>query len=85
VGVATWLDRYAEELGVPPLAEDEIRDLLALARDVAHGVERRYAPLSTFLAGFAVGAGGDREARLAVAIADARRLLDEHDDPPPGT
>jgi hypothetical protein len=35
----------------PPLEEE----LLALARDVAHQSERRFAPLATYLVGVAVG------------------------------
>jgi len=41
--------------------------VLDLARDVAHGVARPAAPLTTYLAGLAVGAGqdaGDVAARI---------------------
>lgn len=76
-----WLERYAEELGVPRLTDDEITALLALARDVAHGAERRYAPLSTFLAGVAAGAAeGGRATTVAEAVAVAERLLAEPRD-----
>lgn len=64
-----WLDSYANALGVAPLTEDEQRTLLALARDVAHGSERRFAPLSTFLAG--VLAGNRTERARADALRDA--------------
>lgn len=72
-----WLERYAEMLGVAPLTEDEVAALLDLARDVAHGAERRFAPLSTFLAGVAAGAEGsdDRPATIRRALADAEELL----------
>ncbi|MBW3658213.1 MAG: molybdopterin-guanine dinucleotide biosynthesis protein MobA [Actinobacteria bacterium] len=71
-----WLERYADELGVAALTDDEVARLLVLARDVAHGTERRYAPLSTFLAGVAVGAGDTpRAAALDQAIAFAQQLL----------
>jgi Domain of unknown function (DUF6457) len=45
-----WPERYsaALELG---LSEDEVEAILDLARDVAHGTERRFAPLSAYLAG----------------------------------
>lgn len=74
-----WLERYARQLGITPLADEETAALLALARDVAHGSQRRFAPLSTFLAGVLVGAeknaGRLDTIRRAVGIAD--ELLDE--------
>jgi hypothetical protein len=40
-----------------------IDEILDLARDVAHGVERKAAPVATFLAGLAAGRdGGDPDA-----------------------
>lgn len=74
-----WLERYAEALGVPPLTEDEVGALLDLARDVAHGAERRFAPLSTFLAGVAAGAGdpADRAEAIRRAVAEAEGLVDD--------
>lgn len=72
-----WLQRYAERLGVPALTDAEVAALLDLARDVAHGTERRFAPLSTFLAGVLVGtrADGDRAAVVAEASRHARAML----------
>lgn len=71
-----WLERYAEELGVASLTADEAEALLDLARDVAHGTERRFAPLSTFLAGVAAGAADrDRPSSIADALAAAQRCL----------
>ena len=46
-----WLDLYAEALGVPPLAGEDIDAILDLAREVAHGTERKNAPLAAWLAG----------------------------------
>ena len=37
----------------------DVRQVLDLARDVAHGVERPAAPLTTWLAGMAVARGAD--------------------------
>lgn len=55
-----WLARSVEVLGLGDRWTSEQRDLvLDLARDVAHGVARPAAPLSTYVAGIAVGAGGD--------------------------
>jgi hypothetical protein len=51
-----WTDRVCAALGVPP--EDIDQDLvLDLARDAAHRVARPAAPLTTYLAGVAVGRG----------------------------
>ena len=49
-----WVEELASELGVDGLSQEEISKLLAAARDVAHGVERRITPLSAFLVGAAV-------------------------------
>ena len=49
-----WLDQLAEALGVEPPSAEETGRILATARDVAHGVERRITPLSTFVLGMAV-------------------------------
>jgi hypothetical protein len=67
-----WTAEVAQTLGVDPSALD--RDLvLDLTRDVAHTVARPAVPLTTFLMGMAVGAGGgDRAAleRVASQVAD---------------
>lgn len=71
-----WLERYADELGVAELTDEEVARLLVLARDVAHSTERRFAPLSTFLAGVAVGAGDTgRAIALDRAVVVAEELL----------
>ncbi|WP_375433210.1 DUF6457 domain-containing protein [uncultured Friedmanniella sp.] len=71
----TWLAAVARELGVEDVQLDEpaVATLLALAGDAAHGVERVAAPLTTFLAGVAVGRG----AELAATAAGVVALLDE--------
>ena len=63
-----WLDRYADALGVPRLDPADVEAVLDLARDVAHGTERRNAPLATYLAGRAAAAP-------SAAAAVARSLL----------
>ncbi len=51
-----WIEAVCLELGLD--RKDVDRDLvLDLARDVAHGVARPGAPLTTFLLGLAVGRG----------------------------
>ena len=51
-----WAQLVADELGV---VRPDTREVLDLARDVAHGVERPAAPLTAWLAGAAVAAGAD--------------------------
>jgi hypothetical protein len=67
-----WLATYADALGLG-LDDGQVEALLDLARDVAHGTERMYAPLSAFLAGCFVGSGGS----LTDAVERARCLLPE--------
>ena len=57
--LTTWLAAVAERLGVADagLSTEDVQILLDLARDSAHEVERVAAPLTTFLAGVAVGRG----------------------------
>lgn len=75
---ANYPDRYAEALALQ-LTPEEIEAVLDLARVVAHGSERRFAPLSTYLAGQFVAevvrTGVPREEALAEAIAIAERAL----------
>ena len=50
-----WIDELARTLGEEPLTPAETARLLDAARDVAHRVERKMTPLSTFVIGCAVG------------------------------
>jgi hypothetical protein len=71
-----WLAAVSRELGVEDVAldPDSVQILLDLARDAAHEVERVAAPLTTFLAGVAVGRGeplgavADKATALALSI-----------------
>jgi hypothetical protein len=75
----SWIKRLAMELGDDPLTEEEAARLLAVSREVAHRVERKITPLSTFLLGAAVGratGGGATRARaLEGALATFEALL----------
>jgi uncharacterized protein DUF6457 len=53
-----WTAAVCAELGIDPRSAD-VAAVLALARDVAHGVARPAAPLTSFLLGIAVGGGQD--------------------------
>ncbi|MFH9005613.1 NTP transferase domain-containing protein [Streptomyces afghaniensis] len=62
-----WISAVKDELGIE--LDVDIRGLLDLARDAAHGVDRPAAPLTTFLVGYAAArAGGGPE-----AVAEASR------------
>jgi hypothetical protein len=85
-----FIERLAGLLsGDPAMIEaltfDEERDVLELARVVAHGTERKNAPLACYLAGLSVAAatGEERAAALRRALDAARSLLDEGDQPSP--
>ncbi len=75
---ANYPDRYAEALGLT-LTEQEIDAVLELARVVAHGSERHFAPLSTYLAGQFVAelvrTGLSRAEAITEAAAIAERAL----------
>ncbi|MGH2725249.1 MAG: DUF6457 domain-containing protein [Actinomycetota bacterium] len=83
----TWLDEYAEALSAASgralsLSSDELGTMLRLAREVAHRTERKFAPVSTFLAGKFVAErlrqGGDADRAAAEALDVATGML-----PPP--
>jgi hypothetical protein len=63
-----WATAVVAALELP--AAPDVRLVLDLARDVAHGVERPAAPLTTWLAGMAVAGGADPE-----DVADRIRAL----------
>lgn len=63
---ADWLEGVADALGVPHLTPPEVERLLELARVVAHGTERKNAPLATFLVGRAIAGGTDLTTAMSV-------------------
>lgn len=67
----SWLSAVSEELGIEDVALDDVAvaTLLALAGDAAHGVERIAAPLTTYLAGVAVGRGAELAPTAAATVA----------------
>ena len=76
-----WLDRLADELGEPRVTPAELGAILKLTRRVAHGVERKLAPLSAFVLGVSVGrrtaSGSAREDAFAETLAVAEPLVPE--------
>lgn len=72
MSLTTWAVQLSEALGVD--LELEIDDILDLARDAAHNVERPAAPLTTFLVGYAAGLRGGSPNDVADCIAVASEL-----------
>jgi len=74
-----WIDELAETLGVDALTSTEAGQLLRVARDVAHRVERKDTPLAAFLLGMHVARltadGTVRGDALAEAIGTTDALL----------
>jgi Domain of unknown function (DUF6457) len=67
-----WVEKVCNELSIDD--DVDIDELLDLARDVAHGVERRAAPIATFLAGLAAGRGENVES-VEEAVERIRTLV----------
>jgi hypothetical protein len=73
-----WISVACAELGLDPATVD-VRAVLDLARDVAHGVERPAAPVTAYLVGVAAGQGRPaaevcaRLSELAAAWDDASK------------
>jgi hypothetical protein len=74
-----WIDDLAGALDLDPLTGSEVDRLLRMARDVAHRVERKGAPLASFLLGMQVARrtadGSARASALDEALASAEALL----------
>ena len=81
-----WIDDLAGALDLYPLTASEADRLLRMARDVAHRVERKGAPLASFLLGMHVARrtadGSPRATALDEAIASAEALLPPAPDEP---
>lgn len=82
VSVEGWVEKLCHELGIRA-DEFDIVAVLDLARDAAHHVERRAAPLTTFIAGYAAGArgGGRAEIDAQLKAASAFSLANRPDGP----
>ena len=78
-----WINRLAELLGVDGLTTEESSRLLAAARDVAHGVERRITPLAAFVLGSAVerrtSGGTARDQALSESLSALEELIPDEE------
>jgi Domain of unknown function (DUF6457) len=74
-----WLEQLATSLGVDPVDEGQVVEILGAARDVAHNVERKLTPVATFLLGAAVqrriGHGATSSDALQDALVELRSVL----------
>jgi hypothetical protein len=79
-----WLATMATTLGVDPLDPEQIGELLDVARDVAHGVERKATPLAAYLLGAAVqrriGHGSTSQEAFDAAMTELRAILPRSED-----
>jgi molybdopterin-guanine dinucleotide biosynthesis protein A len=67
-----WIAAVKADLGID--LDVDVRALLDLARDAAHGVDRPAAPLTTFLVGYAAASAGGGPQKVAEATRKAVRL-----------
>lgn len=56
--LSEWIAQVCEAIDLPADSVDTVM-VLDLARDVAHSVDRRAAPVTAYLAGLAVGRGAE--------------------------
>lgn len=79
------MDDWIEEVcGALAIEEDVDVDLLLdLSRDVAHGVERRAAPVTTYIVGLAAAREGNDPEAAASAARIVRALVKKWNKPTP--
>jgi hypothetical protein len=63
-----WLAAYADQLGIDPPTADELKAILELAAEAAHGSERIAAPVACWLSAKA-GRSLDESLTLARQVA----------------
>jgi Domain of unknown function (DUF6457) len=68
-----WVSDLCAALGLDD-DDVDVDAILVLARDAAHDIERRAAPVTTFLVGLAAGRTGGADP-VGAAMATAVRLL----------
>jgi hypothetical protein len=73
-----WTATVCAALGLDPASVDQTL-LLDLTRDVAHGVARPAAPLTSFLVGLAAGRAGGSAADVRTAVETVSALIPEPD------
>jgi len=71
-----WLEAVAEKLGIAPAVD--IDAVLDLTRDVAHSLERKYAPLTSYLLGYAAASKQLHPAQIAALAAELGAMAKDH-------
>jgi hypothetical protein len=69
--IEKFFAHLAAQAGTAPVTREEAEVVLDLAREVAHNVERKYAPIAAYALGLAVG-----EAEPAARVETAQRVID---------
>jgi hypothetical protein len=74
VNLHDWIDELCDVLDIEVEVDEAV--ILDLARDAAHNVERRSAPISTFLLGYAAAGfdGSPEETERLAGLASALAL-----------
>lgn len=75
----TWIEAACMELGIEP-GDEYTKTILNLARVIAHKVDRRGAPLTSYLLGLAVGSGQPLAESAARLQEIARNWPEEADE-----
>lgn len=74
-----WIDELCDVLDLETEVDEGL--ILDLARAAAHNVERPAAPITTYLLGFAAGAGNASPEAIEILAAKAQLLADGWDRP----
>lgn len=79
-----FFEALSQRTGTPPIGPDEAAAVLDLARDVAHGSERRFAPIAAYAVGLSAGLSRApldprSRARRVREVAEAARDLGRED------
>jgi len=81
--MSEWIDDLATACGQELLTDPETEELLRIAREVAHRVERKGTPLAAFLLGMHVAGRVASGTPRATALADGIGLFEGLLPPPP--
>jgi len=81
--MSEWIDDLARACEQEPLTDPETEELLRIAREVAHRVERKGTPLAAFLLGMNVAGRVAKGTARTPALAEAIRVVEELLPAPP--
>ena len=79
VNLHDWIDELCDALDIETEVDEAL--VLDLARDAAHNVERRSAPITTYLLGYAAAAHRASPSRIEALAGAAAQLADSWDRP----